>query len=128
MLDDRHGRVARADTDPRRRPPGGFRVGDVERFRRTVTDLLPTLPGPVAAALAGCAVVVAELPPDRPGAGAVPLVEVDLRGRRVRCVTLYRRPLEMRAVDVRDLTELVADAIVDEIADALGLDPDDPWD
>jgi predicted Zn-dependent protease with MMP-like domain len=39
-------------------------------------------------------------------------------------IVLYRRPLELRAVDREDLEDLVHDIVVDEVAHFLGLDPD----
>jgi predicted Zn-dependent protease with MMP-like domain len=38
---------------------------------------------------------------------------------------LYRRPLELRAVDREDLADLVKDVIVEQVANLLGLDPED---
>jgi len=38
---------------------------------------------------------------------------------------VYRRPLELRAVDRRDLLELVHEVIVEQVARLLGLDPDE---
>jgi predicted Zn-dependent protease with MMP-like domain len=38
---------------------------------------------------------------------------------------LYRRPLEYRADDRDDLADLVHDVIVEQVANLLGLDPED---
>ena len=43
-------------------------------------------------------------------------------GRRARIV-IYRRPLELRAVDREDLEDLVHDIVVEEVAHFLGMDP-----
>ena len=43
-------------------------------------------------------------------------------GRRARIV-IYRRPLELRAVDREDLEDLVHDIVVEEVAQFLGMDP-----
>ncbi len=40
-------------------------------------------------------------------------------------IVLYRRPLEYRAVDRDDLADLVHDVIVEQVANLLGLDPED---
>lgn len=40
-------------------------------------------------------------------------------------IVLYRRPLELRAVDREDLADLVKDVIVEQVANLLGLDPED---
>jgi predicted Zn-dependent protease with MMP-like domain len=37
---------------------------------------------------------------------------------------LYRRPLEARARDGADLTDLVHDVLIEQVASYLGLDPD----
>jgi len=39
-------------------------------------------------------------------------------------VVLYRRPLELRALDREDLEDLVHDIVVEEVAHFLGLDPE----
>jgi predicted Zn-dependent protease with MMP-like domain len=39
-------------------------------------------------------------------------------------VVLYRRPLELRALDRDDLEDLVHDIVVEEVARFLGLDPE----
>jgi predicted Zn-dependent protease with MMP-like domain len=40
-------------------------------------------------------------------------------------IVLYRRPLELRAPHREELAELVHDVIVEQVANLLGLDPDD---
>jgi predicted Zn-dependent protease with MMP-like domain len=37
---------------------------------------------------------------------------------------LYRRPLELRALDRDDLEDMIHDIVVEEVAHFLGLDPD----
>jgi predicted Zn-dependent protease with MMP-like domain len=39
-------------------------------------------------------------------------------------IVLYRKPLELRALDLTDLEDLVHDVVVQVVADFLGLDPD----
>jgi predicted Zn-dependent protease with MMP-like domain len=39
-------------------------------------------------------------------------------------IVLYRRPLELRALDREDLEDLVHDVVVEEVAHFLGLDPE----
>jgi predicted Zn-dependent protease with MMP-like domain len=39
-------------------------------------------------------------------------------------IVLYRRPLEARAKDGADLSDLVHDVLVEQVANYLGLDPD----
>ena len=38
---------------------------------------------------------------------------------------VYRRPLEVRALDRTDLADLVHDVVVEQVANLLGLDPDE---
>ena len=40
-------------------------------------------------------------------------------------VVLYRRPLEFRAMDREDLADLVHDVIIEQVANLLGVDPDE---
>lgn len=59
-------------------------------------------------------VPLARLLPGRPGQGTVPPR-----------IVLYRRPLEIRAVDRDDLADLVHDVIIEQVANLLGIDPED---
>ena len=75
---------------------------------------------------------VEEVPPLEPAGGwedeissaGVPLARLLAPGpgRRARIV-IYRRPLELRAIDTEDLEDLVHDIVVEEVAHYLGLDP-----
>lgn len=83
---------------------------------------------------------VPELPATKPEAlswgddvvedGNVPLARlvpagVDRRGLPTRArIVLYRRPLEARAKDGADLSDLVHDVLVEQVATYLGLDPE----
>lgn len=86
--------------------------------------------------LAGVEFAVEEVPPDLNvydtdvlEDGEVPLARLlpggpgqpDMPAR----IVLYRRPLEFRAMDRDDLADLVHDVIVEQVANLLGLDPDD---
>jgi predicted Zn-dependent protease with MMP-like domain len=46
------------------------------------------------------------------------------RNTRPPQIVLYRRPLELRALDPDDLAELVLDVLIHEVADLLGVGPD----
>jgi predicted Zn-dependent protease with MMP-like domain len=59
-------------------------------------------------------VPLARLLPGRPGRHGVPPR-----------IVLYRRPLELRADDRDSLADLVRDVIVEQVANLLGVDPDD---
>ena len=63
--------------------------------------------------------------------GNVPLARlvpagVDHAGLPTRArIVLYRRPLEFRAMDREDLADLVHDVIIEQVANLLGVDPDE---
>jgi len=59
-------------------------------------------------------VPLARLLPGRPGRHAVPPR-----------IVLYRRPLEFRAADREDLADLVHDVIIEQVANLLGIAPED---
>jgi predicted Zn-dependent protease with MMP-like domain len=59
-------------------------------------------------------VPLARLLPGRPGRQGVPPR-----------IVLYRRPLEFRAIDRDDLADLVHDVIIEQVANLLGVDPDE---
>src|SRR5688500_6248125 len=91
---DRHGRTARADNDPRRRPSDGFRALTPARVRKLVDDAITASPDRDGAPLRGALVQVADLPPP-------PMVdpegEVLLAAFDHRRLTVYRWPVELRA-------------------------------
>ena len=68
---------------------------------------------------------------DETAGGAVPLgrllpAAVDARGEASPPrIVVYRRPLEARAADRADLSDLVHDVVVDQVARLLGMDPDE---
>jgi predicted Zn-dependent protease with MMP-like domain len=63
--------------------------------------------------------------------GAIPLARlrpagVDRDGRPIPPrIIVYRRPLEARAADPLDLDDLVHDVVVEQVANLLGLDPEE---
>jgi predicted Zn-dependent protease with MMP-like domain len=59
-------------------------------------------------------VPLARLLPARPGRHALPPR-----------IVLYRRPLEFRAMDRDDLADLVHDVIIEQVANLLGVDPEE---
>lgn len=129
MQPDRHGRTPRTAPDARRRPDHGFRVTSRARFAQLTADVLSTMPEPVASALAGAPVRHVDVPDGAPRAdGGVPLVRIAAAGGRARAITVYRRPLEARAVSALDLTELLRVALAREAADVIGLDLGDEFD
>jgi predicted Zn-dependent protease with MMP-like domain len=107
-----------------------------EIFDDLVLDTVEVLERRYAQELSGVEFAVEEVPPDLNvydtdvlEDGEVPLARL-LPGRPGRTgvaprIVLYRRPLEYRAVDREDLADLVHDVIVEQVANLLGLDPDE---
>jgi predicted Zn-dependent protease with MMP-like domain len=107
-----------------------------EIFDDLVLDTVESLERRYSRELAGVEFAVEEVPPDLNvydtdvlEDGEVPLARL-LPGRPGGAevparIVLYRRPLEFRAMDRDDLADLVHDVIVEQVANLLGLDPDD---
>ena len=103
-----------------------------QRFDGIVLDAVEHVESRWRDRLAAVDFAVEEVPPLDPGSGwedeissaGVPLARLLAPGpgRRARIV-IYRRPLELRAVDTEDLEDLVHDIVVEEVAHYLGLDP-----
>jgi predicted Zn-dependent protease with MMP-like domain len=132
---DRHARHRRRDVDRRRRPVDGARTRSVERFARLVDDAVATLPKDFLPYLADVQIAVADVPPPDPvGRGdevllglyeGVPRTERDLTPPVLPDrITLFRRPLEARARNRRDLAELVRHTVLHEVAHHFGIDDD----
>jgi predicted Zn-dependent protease with MMP-like domain len=72
---------------------------------------------------------VEDVPPTDPApweSSAVPLGRLfPARGRVPARIVVYRRPVESRAQDARELTEIVQDVVVEQVAALLGVAPAD---
>ena len=98
-----------------------------ERFDDAVLDALERLERRWATELAGVQVLVEEVPPAPAGHAVedVPLGRVEpAQRRRAARLVVYRRPVEARAHDARDLEELAQLVLTDLVADLLGLTPE----
>jgi predicted Zn-dependent protease with MMP-like domain len=96
-----------------------------------VDEVPPTEPPEPAAEESGAAREPADLEEsdDEDGLGLVRLsrlLPASGTGRNTRPpqIVLYRRPLELRALDQDDLAELVLDVLIHEVADLLGVGPE----
>jgi len=135
-MDDRHARRRLRTADPHRRPSDGYRAAGVVRFDRLVGEALRMVPGPLLEHLQQVEIRIADVPPPDPfGAGEeVVLGRYEAAGspapRRAPRdqppdrLTLYRRPLEVRARSRPDLVELVREVVTHEVAHHLGIDDD----
>jgi predicted Zn-dependent protease with MMP-like domain len=130
VKDDRHERLRRATPDRRRRPVDGFRVRDRRRFERMVVAAMDRLPEALLVHLDGTQLVIEDLPP--PGEGdEVPLGSYRGPGSTApdgsplpQRVTVYRRPIEARALDRAEVSELIRLTVLHEVAEHLGIDED----
>jgi len=107
-----------------------------EIFDDLVLDTVEALERDHAKELAGVEFAVEDVPPDLNvydsdvlEDGEVPLARL-LPGGAGRQnlpprIVLYRRPLEFRALDQDDLADLVHDVIIEQVANLLGVDPED---
>lgn len=130
---DRHGRGLRGRLVPATVPLARTKA---EVFDDLVLDTVESLERRFAKELAGVEFAVEDVPPDLNvydsdvlEDGEVPLARL-LPGRPGRQempprIVLYRRPLEFRAMDREDLADLVHDVIIEQVANLLGMDPDE---
>jgi len=129
---DRHGRGLRGRLVPASVPLARTRA---EIFDDLVLDTVESLEQRYSRELSGVEFAVEEVPPDLNvydtdvlEDGEVPLARL-LPGRphteMPPRIVLYRRPLEFRAMDREDLADLVHDVIIEQVANLLGVDPDE---
>lgn len=104
-----------------------------ERFDDLVLDAVEHLEERWRKELRGLDFAVEEVPPvdgvqvfdDEIASAGVPLARLlPATGGEPPRLVLYRRPLELRALDRSDLADLVHDVVVEEVAHFLGMDPD----
>lgn len=127
-MEDRHARHRRPDADRRRRPSDGHRSGDRARFRRLVDDVAAGLPEVLRSHLDDVDLVVRDVPPsdDRPSLSHYEVARAEPAGHpSADRLTLFRRPLELRAGSKADLADLLRETLARELAQHLGIDDDD---
>ncbi len=129
---DRHGRGLRGRLVPTDVPLYRSRA---QQFDDLVLDAVARLEPRWETELSGIEFAVQEVPDEEiQGEDLVPVPlaridpgEADPRtqgGAHSPRIVLYRRPLLARAEDEEELSELIFDVVVEEIAELLGLDPD----
>jgi predicted Zn-dependent protease with MMP-like domain len=102
-----------------------------QRFDGIVLDAVEHVESRWHDRLATVDFAVEEVPPiegeaceDEISSAGVPLARLLASGADHRArIVIYRRPLELRAIDREDLEDLVHDIVVEEVAHFLGLDP-----
>ncbi|MGC4951634.1 metallopeptidase family protein [Actinomadura citrea] len=120
---DRHGRGLRGPLTPSQAPVSRTRA---ERFADLVEDEVRRLGTRWSRELARVEFAVEEVPGVEPlFDGPVPLGQTlpGDGGRPVRIV-VYRRPVEARAAGEAELSQMIRDLLVEEVADLLGLSPE----
>jgi predicted Zn-dependent protease with MMP-like domain len=135
-MDDRHARHRRRPPDPRRRPVDGHRALSRSSFERLVDDAVTSLPAGLLAYLDNVEVTVVDVPPPDALEDGEEVVLLGLyqgvpQPERVwgapmlpDRITIYRRPLELRARAREDLADLVRETVVHELAHHFGIDDD----
>lgn len=128
---DRHGRGMRGPLAVRGPlAPAGVPVARsrAQRFDEFVLDAVEELERRFAQELDGVEFAVEDVPDPRRDHGLddVPLgaVLTAERGEPARIV-LYRRPIELRAIGTSELSALVHDVVVEQVAELLGLGPNE---
>lgn len=129
---DRHARHRRRAPDGRRRPPTGWRAPSLAAFARLVDRGVAMLPGEIRARLDNVEIAIEDVPPGHVGdevlLGLYEGVPVTEQGWGVAHmparVTLFRGPLEARAVSADDLAHEVAVTVLHELAHHFGIDDD----
>jgi predicted Zn-dependent protease with MMP-like domain len=127
---DRRGRGPRGPLAP---PDVPLVESPTERFDNLVLDAVEHVEERWLDQLRSLEFAVEEVPPPEPPAqiddeiasAGVPLARLlPPSGTTPARVVIYRRPLELRAVDREDLEDLVHDIVVEEVAHFLGLSPE----
>ena len=107
-----------------------------DRFDDLVRDAVQELDERWATELQDVELAVEDVPPDDAGSSEGVIAD-DTPGGPVALglllrppdgpprITVYRRPLEARALDRAELAELVAEVVQEQVADLLGVDPRD---
>jgi predicted Zn-dependent protease with MMP-like domain len=132
---DRRGRGLRGRLLPSTAPLARSRA---QLFDDMVLDAVEHVEARWLAQLNGVEFAVEDVPPELPSYdadvledGSVPLARLlpsrDVGRGQVTAprIVVYRRPLEARALDQEDLADLVRDVVIEQVANLLGLDPED---
>lgn len=121
---DRHGRGLRG---PMAWPPVPAMVTRAEEFDELVLETAARIEHRVGKSLGDAEFAVEDVPPSDPApweSSDVPLGRLfAAQGKMPARIVVYRRPVETRATDARELAALINDVVVEQVASLLGVDP-----
>src|SRR5664280_138940 len=121
---DRHGRGQRG---PMAWPPVPAMTTRAQRFDELVLDAASRMEHHAGPALGNLEFAVEDVPPSDPApweSSDVPLGRLfAAQGKMPARVVVYRRPVETRTNDPRELPALIHDVVVEQAASLLGVDP-----
>ena len=108
-------------------PPVPAMATRAERFDELVLDVAGRMEHQAGASLGSVEFAVEDVPPSDPApweSSEVPLGRLfAAEGRMPARIVVYRRPVETRTNDARELAALINDVIVEQVASLLGVDP-----
>ena len=123
---DRHGRGRRG---PLAWPPVPAMTTRAEQFDELVLDAASRMELRAGKAFDDVEFAVEDVPPSDPAPwehSDVPLGRLfAAQGTMPARIVVYRRPVETRSTDVRELAALINDVVVEQVAALLGVDPRD---
>lgn len=109
-------------------PPVPGMASPSSRFDELVLDAAERIESLLGRSLDPAELAVEDVPPSDPSAweDGVPLGRLfPAQGRAPARIVVYRRPVETRAGDERELAVLVQHVVSEQVAAMLGIDPDD---
>ena len=110
-------------------PPVPAMATRAEQFDELVLDAASRLEQRAGKAFGEVEFAVEDVPPSDPApweSADVPLGRLfAAQGKMHPRIVVYRRPVETRATDARELAALVNDVVVEQVASMLGVDPRD---
>ena len=110
-------------------PPVPSMATRAERFDELVLDAASRLELRAGKAFGEVEFAVEDVPPSDPApweSSDVPLGRLfAAQGKMAPRIVIYRRPVETRATDARELAVLINDVVVEQVASLMGVDPRD---
>ena len=110
-------------------PPVPAMATRAELFDELVLDAAGRMEHRAGKALGDVEFAVEDVPPSDPAPGESSDVPLGRRfaahGKVPARIVVYRRPVETRTTDARELAALINDVVVEQVASLLGVDPRD---